>query len=158
VTVRTAERIDLLIARLWGEAEAILVQRCRQTVTVPQADERGAGQGVGAAAEPLPPLLFQQLPAVAAIMRKGVTSMTVTLNLSWEMVRRLRERAAQCGLSLEDCLQQLVEQSAAAGLGTGAERTAQEWIAEWRSWTASHRALATTADDSRESIYADRGE
>ena len=38
------------------------------------------------------------------------------------------------------------------------DRTPDEWIAEWRAWAASHRALAGLADDDRKSIYAERGE
>ena len=36
--------------------------------------------------------------------------------------------------------------------------TADEWCDRLDSWAASHRTLAHEADDSRESIYAGRGE
>jgi hypothetical protein len=89
---------------------------------------------------------------------KGGMDMTVTLNLSPEIVGRLRERAARSGQTLEAYLESLAEQSAASDTRAAAERTPEEWVAEWRSWTAGHRVLSITADDSRESIYADRGE
>lgn len=36
--------------------------------------------------------------------------------------------------------------------------SAAEWCEWFERWAASHRALSWKADDSRESIYADRGE
>lgn len=36
--------------------------------------------------------------------------------------------------------------------------TAQEWCERFETWAASHRHLPHEADDSRESIYAGRGE
>jgi hypothetical protein len=83
--------------------------------------------------------------------------MTVTLNLSSETVRRLREKAAQSGLTLETYLEQLAELSTPPS-GNMIEAPAAEWIAAWRSWAAHRPASLTLADDSRESIYAGRGE
>lgn len=37
-------------------------------------------------------------------------------------------------------------------------QTATEWCERFQAWAASHRALLREADDSRESIYAGRGE
>jgi hypothetical protein len=88
---------------------------------------------------------------------KGGGNMTVTLHLSPETVRRLRDQAAQNGQTLEAYLEELAEKSAGAS-GEAEDRTPEDWVAEWRSWMASHRRLSTVADDSRESIYADRGE
>ena len=36
--------------------------------------------------------------------------------------------------------------------------SAEEWIADFHAWAESHRHLPHEADDSRESIYAGRGE
>lgn len=36
--------------------------------------------------------------------------------------------------------------------------TAEEWCQRFERWAADHRHLAQEADDSRESIYAGRGE
>jgi hypothetical protein len=88
---------------------------------------------------------------------KEVTLMTVTLNLDPETVRRLREKATRRGQTLEAYLEQLAAEPA-AGSDTAAERSAAEWVAEFQAWAASHLSLPQLADDSRESIYADRGE
>jgi hypothetical protein len=84
--------------------------------------------------------------------------MTVTLNLSPETERRLREKAAQTGQTLEGYLEQLLVRDAEAANGTTAPPSTEEWIAAWRSWASSHQTLPHVADDSRESIYAGRGE
>jgi hypothetical protein len=34
----------------------------------------------------------------------------------------------------------------------------EEWVADFRAWAAGHRHLPQEADDSRESIFAGRGE
>lgn len=83
--------------------------------------------------------------------------MTVTLNLSPEAARRLSERAARSGLTLQALLEQLVEESAESSPAMH-EWTPAEWVAEWRTWTASHRTVPAEADDDRESIYSGRGE
>ena len=44
--------------------------------------------------------------------------------------------------------------NAAAGDALEANR----WIAEWRAWAAKPRPASSALDDSRESIYAGRGE
>ena len=88
--------------------------------------------------------------------------MSITLTLAAETERRLKERAAQMGQSLEDFLQGLAEQAAAEGNGTPRDSldlsSPAQWSKEWRAWAASHRTMPTVADDSRESIYAGRGE
>lgn len=83
--------------------------------------------------------------------------MTVTLNLDSEAVRRLREKAARNGQTLEAYLEQLAGE-AAGREGTTTDHAAEEWIAAFRAWAASHRTLSHIADDSRESIYEGRGE
>jgi len=83
--------------------------------------------------------------------------MTVTFNLDPDTVRRLRAKAARRGQTLEAYLEQLAA-GPAAGSDMTAERSAEEWVAEFQAWAASHRSLPQLADDSRESIYADRGE
>lgn len=35
--------------------------------------------------------------------------------------------------------------------------SAEEWVAEWRVWTGSMPTRPVTLDDSRDSIYGDRG-
>ncbi len=83
--------------------------------------------------------------------------MSVTLPLTPDLERQLREKAAQQGQSVEEYLTRLAE---AALLVEAPPRqlSAEEWIAEWRAWAASHAHWPTNIDDSRESIYAGRGE
>jgi hypothetical protein len=87
---------------------------------------------------------------------------SVTVELPPETERRLRERAARNGQSLETFLGQLAEQAASvegsSASPPGEKLTPEQWSAEWRAWAASHRALPGEVDDSRESIYAGRGE
>jgi hypothetical protein len=87
---------------------------------------------------------------------------SVTLQLHPDTERRLREQASRSGQTLETYLQQLAEQAAAAegsaAPSSGAELTPDQWSAEWRAWAASHTHTPGELDDSRESIYAGRGE
>jgi hypothetical protein len=85
----------------------------------------------------------------------GGATMTVTLNLTPETERRLREKAARSGQTLEGYLEGLVREAA----GTApAPLPADEWATQFRAWVASHRWLPVQADDSREGIYEGRGE
>lgn len=83
--------------------------------------------------------------------------MTITLHLSPEVERRLQEEAARHGRTVEEYVQRLAEQSVSAGMPPR-PLSAEEWIAEWRAWAASHKALPYIVDDDRESIYAGCGE
>ena len=79
--------------------------------------------------------------------------MTVTLNLHPDALRRLREKAARQGQTLEAYLEKLALDSADDTAAASAE-----WVTAWRTWAAGHDRLSHIADDSRESIYAERGE
>jgi hypothetical protein len=84
----------------------------------------------------------------------------ITLHLAPEIEGKLREKATLLGQTLETYLQQLAEHDAAASDGTAAPipASAEQWSAQWRWWASSHAGLPGVADDSRQSIYADRGE
>ncbi|HEV7222806.1 MAG TPA: hypothetical protein VGN42_08900 [Pirellulales bacterium] len=84
--------------------------------------------------------------------------MIVRINLSGETEQRLREIASREGQSLEAYLEQLAVASAAGSASSAPQRTREESVAEWRAWVASHEHIRHVADDSRESIYGDRGE
>jgi hypothetical protein len=90
--------------------------------------------------------------------------MSVIVNLAPDTERRLREKAAQKGQTIEQYLGQLAEESAASpAVGqepspARSDKTPEEWVAEWLAWVASHRPGPVIADDSRESIYEGRGE
>jgi hypothetical protein len=90
--------------------------------------------------------------------------MAVTLHLAPEAEQQLRARAAQQGQTVEAYLVELVERSLsqappspAPAAPTG-PANADDWSREWRAWAASHPPLPHPVDDSRESIYAGRGE
>ncbi len=83
--------------------------------------------------------------------------MTITVELPLEVEGRLREQAAACGQSVEEYVRTLVLAAAGPGAVNPGLRSAQ-WADEWRAWAASHRPLPALADDSREGIYAGRGE
>ncbi len=84
--------------------------------------------------------------------------MNVTLNLNPDTVRQLREKAARSGQTLEAYLEGIAADSAGGANDIPTDRPAEEWVVDFRAWAASHRSLPQLADDSRESIYADRGE
>ncbi|MCI0376737.1 MAG: hypothetical protein L0215_03950 [Gemmataceae bacterium] len=88
--------------------------------------------------------------------------MTVTVHLLPDTEQKLREQAAHYGKSLEEYLSHLAHDWAAANGVIQPEsfdkRSAPERAAAWREWVASHDSVTRVADDSRESIYAGRGE
>lgn len=84
--------------------------------------------------------------------------MNLTLHLSSELAAKVREQAEALGKAPEEVvLQALAEQLETQTLST-AGLSAEQWIADIRGWATSHRSLSREADDSRESIYAGRGE
>jgi phosphohistidine phosphatase SixA len=89
--------------------------------------------------------------------------MSVELNLSAETERILKQKAARAGQTLEGFLQGLAEREAATQNGSpprAAPLTAEEWSAKWRAWASADRRQPSglIMDDSREGIYAGRGE
>lgn len=83
--------------------------------------------------------------------------MSITLQFNAEVERKLQEEAARNGLTVEAYVQRLVEQSIPTSQAPP-PLTAEEWVAKWEAWGASHERLPHIADDSRESIYAGCGE
>jgi hypothetical protein len=89
--------------------------------------------------------------------------MNVTVHLPPEAANKLLEKAAQQGATLEEYLTSMAvhwakEANGTAGAGTGAEKSTREQAAAWQQWVASHKPGTVIADDSRESIYGERGE
>ncbi len=74
--------------------------------------------------------------------------MTITLRLSAEVERRLLEEAARNGLTVEEYVQRMAEQSVSANRDPAAIPQA-EWEAEFRAWAASHKPLPYLVDDDR---------
>ncbi|HVX12480.1 MAG TPA: hypothetical protein VHC22_14970 [Pirellulales bacterium] len=84
--------------------------------------------------------------------------MIVSINLPANTEQRLREAASRRGQTLEAYLEWLAGVSAGNINGPRIDRTPEEKVAAWRAWVESHAANPHVADDSRESIYGDRGE
>lgn len=82
--------------------------------------------------------------------------MTLNVTISPEAERRLREQASAAGKDLPSFVQETLEKLAPPPTNGGT--TWADWSAEWHAWAASHPKLGYIADDSRESIYAGRGE
>lgn len=83
--------------------------------------------------------------------------MNVNIHLSEETAKQLRETAARRGQTLETYLEWLAAVSAGNGSGLP-QRTPEEKVAAWRAWVESHASNPHVADDSRDSIYGNRGE
>lgn len=85
--------------------------------------------------------------------------MTLNLSLPPELEARLRERAAATGKDVESFVREAVEEKITATAPSGPEgKSPEQWSAELRAWAASHAPVTHSVDDSRESIYAGRGE
>lgn len=84
--------------------------------------------------------------------------MSITINLPAETEQKLREAAARRGETLEAYLASMAASCAVDVGGPPSEQTAEEWVAEFRAWAASHAPVTHFVDDSRESIYEGRGE
>src|SRR5438093_777537 len=92
----------------------------------------------------------------------GIT-MSITIQLPPAAEAMLRERAKNQGETPENVLAKLAQEwLASKGNGaaskSGEAMSAEEWIANWRAWAASHPPVDHFVDDSRESIYEGRGE
>ena len=83
--------------------------------------------------------------------------MNIKLKVNAEVERKLQEAAALNALTVEAYIQRLVEQTVAPPPIVN-RMPRKQWVAEFRAWIASHKPLPHEADDSRESIYAGRGE
>jgi hypothetical protein len=92
--------------------------------------------------------------------------MNVTLSLPEAIEQSLKEKAARSGQTLEGYLQALAVREALLPTPPPAPAISyppgfssrEEWSKAFREWVASHRPVDHFVDDSRESIYAVRGE
>jgi hypothetical protein len=93
--------------------------------------------------------------------------MPITVNLPLALEQQLRERAARIGQTLEEYLQWLAVREAEALASTAVGPTIayppgfaspEERSKALREWAESHPWVEHCVDDSRESIYAGRGE
>jgi hypothetical protein len=84
--------------------------------------------------------------------------MTIVLHLSPEMEAKLLQQALAVGKRPEDLALHALEEQLAGEIPAAESPTPEQWVADFRHWAESHRRLPIEADDSRESIYAGRGE
>ncbi len=84
--------------------------------------------------------------------------MNVELNLSESAQAALQHYAAVTGKSVDALIQEAVEYKLSELDATTPTLTADEWSVRLRSWAASQPVQRHFVDDSRESIYAGRGE
>ena len=92
--------------------------------------------------------------------------MTVKLDLPPRTEQLLKEQAARAGQTLEVYLKELAEREAQAIHGTSpvdgnvlsSQLSPDEWVTQWYAWAERQLPRAVVLDDSRESIYAGRGE
>ena len=86
--------------------------------------------------------------------------MTITLTLSPETGSKLRELAAATGKDVPTVIREAVEEKLASegDASVPSEMPYDRWKAAFDQWVASHRPAGHYVDDSREGIYAGRGE
>lgn len=89
--------------------------------------------------------------------------MTIQIALPPQTEAKLREHAAVSGKELTSYVLEALEeklglQDAGPADNGHSPQELEEWLAEFRQWVSSHPPLPDEADDSRESIYAGRGE
>jgi hypothetical protein len=87
----------------------------------------------------------------------------LNIPLSPDKEAKLRERAAAAGKDVTEYVLSVVEEDlamaeSAAPLHADTPLKTDQWMKEFRAWVASHPRLNYLADDSRDSIYAGRGE
>jgi len=82
--------------------------------------------------------------------------MTLNISFSADAEAKLRQRAAQAGKDLPTFVRDAVEEKLASM--SPVNLTAEAWSAALHAWASSHAPVNHVVDDSRESIYAGRGE
>jgi hypothetical protein len=88
--------------------------------------------------------------------------MTLNIQFPPQTAERLKQHASESGKDIEQIVREAVEEKLSISVGAqrGAESlTPQQRLALWEQWVASHPVrTGVHLDDSRESIYAGRGE
>ena len=85
--------------------------------------------------------------------------MMLDIRFSNETEAKLRARAQETGRDIEQVVRDAVEEKLSDRAPTAVALSPEARAAAWRAWAASHTAPPNvTLDDSRESIYAGRGE
>jgi plasmid stability protein len=85
--------------------------------------------------------------------------MTLTLSFPPDTEAKLRERAAASGKDVETIVREAVDEKLAGDAPVGpAGKSGEQLAAERLAWVESHPPVTHFVDDSRDSIYAGRGE
>lgn len=84
--------------------------------------------------------------------------MTLTLSLPAVLEARLHEQAAATGKDVSTLVREAVEEKFAAAPTDPNDLPYDQWLKRFNEWIASHKPVNHFVDDSRESIYAGRGE
>ena len=86
--------------------------------------------------------------------------MSLSISFGAETEAKLRDRAAATGKDVATLVREAVEEKLSEGAGgrIPAEMPYEQWLAAFDAWVAGHRPVEHFVDDSRESIYAGRGE
>lgn len=87
--------------------------------------------------------------------------MTIKVHIPPDLETELRKHAAAAGKDLQTFALDALHEKIANSNGfreDPPDLSTEQQVAEWLSWTSSHPRLGYPVDDSRESIYAGRGE
>jgi hypothetical protein len=86
--------------------------------------------------------------------------MSFTIPLSDELAEKTRLRARREGKEIAAFVQEAVEEKLARPVESAAslQQNYNQWHREFQAWIESHAPTGHCVDDSRESIYAGRGE
>ncbi len=85
--------------------------------------------------------------------------MTIKLDIPAETEARLREQSQRSGKPIENFVREAIEEKLAGETKSARDLTSEERIELLRQWVAGHpKREGIHLDDSRESIYAGRGE
>lgn len=80
--------------------------------------------------------------------------MKLQVNIPEPLAEKVYRAAESQGKTPEDVALQAIEKQ----FGEEATLSPQEWVEDIRAWAAAHPILTHEIDDSRETIYAGRGE
>jgi hypothetical protein len=82
--------------------------------------------------------------------------MSLEIRIPPEMEQDVRERASAAGEDVQTFVIKVVQASLVAP-NTAPQQGTPEWRAEFKAWVEGHPKIEHEVDDSRESIYDDRG-
>ncbi len=83
------------------------------------------------------------------------SAMTVHISLPPDMEAKLRQRALDVGKDVPTLVREAVEEKLAAT--SEVMPISNQWEQDFNAWIASHKPVKHWVDDSRDSIYSDRG-